>query len=278
MLRAMFTAVAGLTAHGQWLDAISNNVANMNTVGFKTYKTTFADALCQTLWSSSAPSASTLGKIGAQIGLGVKVGSLYPLFTQGALQTTGRLTDLAIEGDGFFIVKDYITGTSYYTRAGNFVTDADNYLVTPDGLRVQGASSLPSATLSDLQIQSSDPLNPMRSYSISGSGVITVLRQDGTTENIGQIALERFSSPYALEKRGNNLYVSTPAAGAQGSPYQPPSTMGLGTIRPGFIEMSNVDLGQEFSNMILSQRGFQANARAISTSDEMLQETVNIKR
>lgn len=280
MFRPMYTAVTGLRAHSQWLEAISNNVANVNTVGFKTYKATFADALAQTLWSSNVPTASALGSIGAQIGLGAKLSSLVSDFTQGPLETTQSPTDLAVEGHGFFIVRDFVTGTLYYTRAGSFVTDVDNYLITADGLRVQGATTLPSATLQDIEIVSPDPADPMLSFTISPAGTITILTQSGVSMDIAQIALENFRCPWALEKKGNNLYLSTNAAGPQcsGSQYESPGTFGLGTIRPGFVEMSNVDLASEMSTMIIAQRGFQANARAITTSDEMLNEVVNLKR
>jgi len=280
MFRPLFTAVTGLRAHSQWMDTVSNNIANVNTTGFKETRANFADALYQTLWSANAPTGSTLGSVGAQIGLGVRLSGLLQNFTQGPLESTERITDMAVEGDGFFAVKDFVTGTDYYTRAGNFVTDINNYLITPDGLRVQGATSLPAAALTDIQIQSPNPADPMLSFSISPSGIITILTQSGNSVDIAQIALERFTCPWALDKVGNNLYLPTNASGAVGasSQYESPGTFGLGRIRPGYLEMSNVDLAREMSVMILSQRGFQANARTITTGDEMLQELVNLKR
>jgi len=280
MFRPMYTAVTGLRSHSRWMDSIANNIANINTPAYKSTVTRFSDALAQTLWLSNAPSATSLGSVGAQVGLGSKVSGLLPAFSQGPLETTQSVTDMAIEGDGFFIVSDFVTGTELYTRAGNFVTDVNDYLVTPDGLRVQGAASLPSAALTDVQIQSTIPGDPMLSFSISPSGVVTVLTESGASVDVAQIALERFSCPWALEKAGNNLYRSNNACGPifGATQYESPGTFGLGKVRPGFIEMSNVDLAYEMSTMILSQRGFQANTRAITASDEMLQEVVNLKR
>lgn len=404
MLRSLFAGVSGLRSHQVRMDVIGNNIANVNTVGFKASRVNFAEALSQTIRGAQAPSEARGGMNPMQVGLGVQVGGVDTLFTQGNLQYTGNLTDLAIQGDGFLMVGDGLR--QFYTRDGAIVMDADGNLVhASSGLRLLGwradatgtvdtagpLSSLripvgtqipPKATESvlfegNLQAQgtvgdqwvttatvfdslgnplelvvefektatnewtwtarydgtdvgtgvltfdasglvtgggtasvSFDPntggdlLNlsldftaltqyggsstvalrsqdgyatgSLESFAIDGNGVITGLYSNGRTQVIGQVAMALFPNPGGLLKAGNNLYAessnSGPAAvGEAGSG-------GRGSLTAGALEMSNVDLAQEFTNMITAQRGFQANARVITTSDELLQELISLRR
>ena len=204
-------------------------------------------------------------------------------FNQGAISQTGVGTDLAISGDGFFVVKNPVDGSQYVTRDGAFRKDSSNYLVTSNGYRVQGYSDAGLTTIGDLQIDttgepaSADPTATVDSYNIDANGFINVTLSDGTSFVRGQVLLQSFSDPAALAKEGNNLYSVGTAAGPLAQPAAPQSS-GLGMIRSGALEMSNVDLTSEFSNLITAQRAFQANARMITTSDEVLQEVVNLKR
>ncbi|MCS7235343.1 MAG: flagellar hook protein FlgE [Armatimonadota bacterium] len=424
MLRSLFAGVSGLRNHQVRMDVIGNNIANVNTVGFKASRVNFAEALSQTIQGAQAPSEARGGMNAMQVGLGVQVGSIDTLFTQGNLQYTGNLTDLAIQGDGFLVVGDGLR--RFYTRDGAVVMDAEGNLVhASSGLRLmgwpadatgavdtagplapltipvgtqippratalaaltgnldagapvydpddpttasgrwtttltvydalgnptqlrlvftkQGAnewqwelyygeedSPVESGTLSfadpDNPGRLSDPTGPvevtvplsslapdlgapdltfeisfgaitqyaspstvalqsqdgyasgsLESFAIDGNGVITGLYSNGRTQVIGQVALALFTNPGGLLKVGSNLYAessnSGPAAvGAAG-------TGGRGTLTAGALEMSNVDLAQEFTNMITAQRGFQANARVITTSDELLQELLSLRR
>jgi len=417
MLKSLFTGVSGLNAMSMAMGTIGNNIANVNTVGFKGMRNLFADLL-----------ASSVGKV--SIGGGVRLSSTTPSFSQGSIITTGNTTDLAIDGDGFFII-DTGDGT-YYSRSGIFLLDADGYLVTPEGYKVQGwqldENGTINSTLSDINLANimtaakatstvklktnlnaeadiitaafdwNDPstynysttltvydslgkahaisvyfvktadntwdahyvyvdgtgttveasttqtitfnsdgsldddnsgtainfsfgggaaspqaiyfdygtgtseggtgldgstqyatpfstnflgqdgytAGDLKSISINEDGIIEGLFSNGQVRNLYQIALADFVSPWNLIKIGDNLFAET---GASGQPIiDVPNTGGRGKIISGALEMSNVDLATEFTNLILVQRAFQANARVITTSDEMLTELVNLKR
>lgn len=408
MLRSMFTAISSLNLHQTYMDVVANNLANVNTYGYKSNRVTFQDQFAKTLWSGSAPSDSLGGINPAQIGLGVRLGTVSPNFNQGMLQATGRNTDLAIQGDGFFIYNNVVSQN--YSRDGALELDSEGYLVNGatgqrilgwmadssvvppvvdtggpvDGIQLPLGSALAretenavvSGNLSStfdpadsyditigvydslgvlhsvtLTFEHTDVLNNQWSWTasgtnvsgngtlqfdeygqyVSGSGSVTVnasatsgandftldldlssltqlssdneaamtyqdglaagsfssffvtplgeivgVYSNGMQQLIGQLAIANFVNPAGLNKIGQNLYQvgsksRDPAVGAAGSG-------GRGTIASGYLEGSNVDLGQEFTNMILAQRGFQASSRVITTSDEMLLELVNIKR
>lgn len=405
MLRSMFTAISSLNLHQAFLDVIADNLANANTPGFKASRAVFQDQFAQVLSVGAAPGTDRGGINPTQIGLGARLGSVTPDFAQGMLQGTGRVLDLAIQGDGFFVLSD---GTeTYFTREGSLEIDADGYLVHgATGLRVQGwVAPLTSGSagfidtgqpVGDIQIPTDstlaratsqvlmggnldsttgvggtfdvtmgvyDSLGVLHTVTVtftktadnnwswsatsgatgngtlvfgtdgqyvSGGGTITVpasggaaattinldmsgmtqlatansaaaLNQDGLAAGsltgfsvisatgeiygsysnglqlrLGQIALATFVNPSGLLREGQNLFrqglnTGDPAIGAAGSG-------GRGTIASGYLEASNVDLSREFTHMILAQRGFQAASRVITTSDEMLQELVNLKR
>lgn len=258
------------------LDVIGNNIANVNTFGFKKGRATFKDALNQTVSNASAAGTATGGKNAIQVGLGSTLATVDTVHTNSSLQTTGRTLDLGIEGDGYFVLGEGAVGSEKltYTRSGSFYLDQDGYLVNADGLYVMGGDT--SGVTGRIQVY--DPLNDeISSFSIDSNGIINVIDSTGNLKTGSpQIALATFSNSSGLEKVGNNTYKDSSNSGTAnisivGEP-------GKGTIASGFLEMSNVDLSEEFTEMIVAQRGFQANTRIITTSDEILQELVNLKR
>lgn len=265
MLRSMFSAVSGLRSHQTMMDVTGNNVANVNTAGYKSTRTTFQETLTQLTRGGTAGVVGTQGGINPmQLGLGSQVASTDLVFTQGASQTTGRATDVAIQGDGFFVV-DTVNGQRFM-RSGAFSLDNVGQLVAPGGERVQGTGG-------DIVV---DPAL-YNDVAIGADGTVTARRADnGQLDVIDQLLLARFPNPGGLVRAGNGLFAAAPAAGA--AVVSTPGDEGLGSLQAGTLEMSNVDLAQEFTNLILAQRGFQANARTITTSDELLQELVNLKR
>jgi flagellar hook protein FlgE len=283
MLRSLNSGVSGIQQFQGRLDVIGNNIANSNTTGFKSARTDFADSFSRTLQVSSA------GAAGMQIGSGVTTAAIKNLFTQGALTQSGIQTDLSVSGEGFFLVKDPLSGVEYATRAGDFRLDQNGYLVTNNnGLRVQGFSDSGLTTRGDLQIDgtgrpaTADPAASVVAFNIDDGGKVNVRLSDGTEFVRGQVLLQTFRDSQALLKEGENLYSGLSAAGPLGGSASPqseaPGTNGLGRVQAGALELSNVDLANEFANLITTQRGFQSCARVITTSDEVLQELVNLKR
>jgi flagellar hook protein FlgE len=279
MMRSMFSAISGLKVHQVLLDVVANDISNVNTIGYKGERTSFKDAISQLQKGASAPSTNLGGTNPAQIGLGVQLSSIDNLMQSGAIQSTGGTFDVAIQGDGFFRVASYdgtAFGEIFYTRAGNFTRDSNGYLVTQDGYYVIGypvdATGTPTPG-TDQRIQI--PTNA-KSISIGQNGVITVVDDTGTTSFPGAISMAKFPNDAGLERVSSNRFRESTNSGAPVADVA--GTNGLGLITPGAVEMSNVDLAQEFTSMITAQRGFQANSRIISTADEMLQELVNLKR
>lgn len=387
MLRALYSAISGLRSHQTMLDVTGNNIANVNTSGFKSSSVQFQDTLSQLIQGASGPQAQAGGTNPAQIGLGVQVAGISTNFGQGSAQATGRATDMMISGDGFFAVQS--GGETLYTRAGSFSFDSSGRLVTPDGALVQGwtaangamgtalgsivmpqnlvapatqtttvrmSGNLPStaavgavltrdidvydavgnprtltmsftrtaagwdvtgadgtatqtgaiaftngaittgatltvggvavdfskvtgfATLDNLIPDSQDGSRPgtLQSFSMAKDGTLVGSFDNGATQPIARIALATFGNPAGLEKAGGSSYRASINSGAV--TYAQAGSPGVGTLMGGALEMSNVDLSQEFTNLIVAQRGFQANARIITTSDEVLQELTNLKR
>lgn len=269
MLRSMYSGVSGMRGFQTKLDVIGNNIANVNTTGFKSSRVMFQDILSQTSSGSGAPDGTdTAGVNAKQIGLGVSMSSIDTLHLGGSAMTTNNPTDLRINGDGFFLVK--LNGDQdipYLTRAGDFHVDANRNLVTSDGFFVVSLGGDP-ITLAD----------NVTSFSVSQDGTIVQKLDDGTIDDGTQIALARVTNPEGLEKIGGSLYRTTVNSNIDDIEPSAANTNGLGAIVAGQLEMSNVDLTGEFTEMIVAQRGFQANSRIITTSDEVLQEVVNLKR
>ncbi|WP_380163568.1 flagellar hook protein FlgE [Jannaschia sp. R86511] len=390
MLRSMFSSISGLRSHQTMMDTTGNNIANVNTAGFKSSQTLFQDTLSQLLQGAAAPNGQQGGTNPAQVGLGTRVAGINTNFGQGAAQTTGRATDLMISGDGFFVVDN--GNEQLYTRAGSFSFDAQGRLVTTDGSLVQGwgavngvadvngplgALTLPigvlmqpqasttvtmggnlpadststnpvttaievydaqgnartvtiaytrvSATQWDVQVtdgatvvnstldftaggttptpatlavggltidmtamtgyagtstaaaldQDGAAVGTLSSFGVGPDGALVGVFSNGRREVLGQLALATFANPGGLEKAGGSAYRASVNSGnvQVGVPGD-----GRGTLAGGMLEMSNVDLAQEFTNLIIAQRGFQANSRVITASDEILQDLVNMKR
>ena len=300
MLRSMSSAISGLRNHQVYMDVVANNIANVNTAGFKTSRVNFKEAISQTGKAGSEPTAGTGGTNPVQVGLGLTLGGVDTLMSQGSLISTGKNTDLAIQGEGFFVLgtgnmTDRTTQLppSYLTRDGAFGLDKDGYLVERvSGYYVLGFDSTatpPATTFSPVRIgkgwdatAGKDVDWGWSSFNVGSDGKIVGVLANGTTDpdptHQPQIGLAKYPNPEGLIKTGGNLFQSgpnagTPVVGAPGSP-----DTGLGGLIPGSLEASNVDLAEQFSRMIMAQRGFQANSRAITASDEMLQDLVNIKR
>jgi flagellar hook protein FlgE len=415
MLRSMYSGISGLRTHQTMMDVVGNNIANVNTAGYKGSSTVFQDVLSQTIQGAGAPIDGQGGTNPAQVGLGVKLGAISTNFAQGASQATGRATDLAIQGDGFFAVQQ--GGEQLYTRAGSFNFDANGLLVTPSGASVlgwaaQGGVINPNGPLEPVRLpigqtlaptqtdtvrvggnlpdtpfdaaapttistgvtvydqqgapikltltyeQSADdawtvtatapnaadgtpvpldttnltwngtaftstanpyqlnipptvgtftgpvtvalgsPAEPLtqfagansvavleqdgaamgnlQSFTISPDGTVLGVFSNGVREPVAQIALANFANPGGLEKVGGSMYRPGPNSGLVQTGLA--GAGGRGMLSGGTVEMSNVDLAQEFTNLIVAQRGFQANSRVISSSDELLQDLVNLKR
>lgn len=268
MLRSMYSGISGMKGFQRKLDVIGNNIANVNTSGFKKGRVTFQDMMSQTSAAAQGPTAGGKGGTNPmQVGLGSKLGTIDNIHTQGFMQTTDRPLDIAIEGDGMFIVNDGTT--DHYTRAGIFSLDKEGYIVNAQGYYLKGTGD--GSVDGKIQI----PLNA-KDFSIQSDGMVTYLDEEGNQQEAGVIQLAKFANPEGLEKEGNNLYrVSDNSGDPQVSN---PEEKGAGKLVTGALEMSNVDLSEEFTEMITAQRGFQANTRIITTSDEILQELVNLKR
>ncbi|EIT85088.1 flagellar basal body rod protein FlgG [Fictibacillus macauensis ZFHKF-1] len=261
MLRSLYSGISGMKNFQTKLDVIGNNIANVNTYGFKKGRVTFKDLVSQQL------AQGTVGTNPKQVGLGSGVATIDTVDTQGSPQTTGRPLDVAIEGDGYFLVQS--PGGNFLTRAGNFYLTPDGderKLVTADGyavLDVDGA---------EIKIP-----KEAKSYSIGSDGSVTIVTDTGTTSD-QKLGLVTVPNPGGLEKTGSNLYRIGPNSGEHSSPALVPGSGGAGKLISASLEMSNVDLSEEFTEMIVAQRAFQSNTKIITTSDEILQELVNLKR
>ncbi len=262
MIRALWTSASGMNAQQTNLDVISNNMANVNTVGFKKMRATFQDLVYQTVRDPGAPtSPTTRTPSGFQIGLGVFVSDTYGIFLQGNIFQTGNQFDIAIQGDGFFkvILPD---GTIAYTRNGQFRLDANGRIVNPDGYPLDPEITIPQDAIS---------------VGIGADGTVSVLRQGANAvEEVGRIELAKFINPAGLRRMGNNLFIQTDASGE--ALIDNPGNQGLGTLLQGFLEASNVNVVEEMINLIIAQRSFEFNTKGVTAADEMLGQTANLRR
>lgn len=272
MLRSLYSGISGMKGFQVKLDVIGNNIANVNTAGFKADRVTFTDILNQKIGGVSLPEEGEQGgRNPQQIGLGSSISAIDTLHTPGSTQTTYVPTDLAIEGDGYFAVSPNGDGENIYlTRAGNFNRDASGNLVTAQGYLVLGVGgepiNIPQETIA---------------YDIAVDGSVIATSADGASEIIAQIGLVKVQNPAGLEKFGGSMYKMTLNANVDGELEVVEAKSleyGTGSILSGRLEMSNVDLTTELTEMIVAQRAFQANSRIITTSDQILEEIVNLKR
>ncbi len=260
MMRALYTAASGMIAQQYNMDTISNNIANVNTTGFKENTARFQDLVYQQIQAPGAPVGASIVPVGQQVGLGVKVTSSEKIFTQGSIVQTSNPLDVAIEGDGFFQVT-LPDGTTGYTRDGSFKEDANGSIVTSAGYFVQPQVTIPQNAIS---------------VSIGNDGtIIAQVPGSNQPQQLGQLQLARFVNPAGLSPiSGGNLYTQTAASGPP--IVTTPGLNGAGTLQGGFIENSNVQVVNEIFNMIVAQRAYEANSKAIGAADQMLATAVQL--
>lgn len=256
MIKALYTSATGMQAHQFLLDVVSNNLANVNTTGYKRVQANFQDLLYDKFVAAGMESSTGLEMpTGLQVGTGVRVVSTNKVFTQGVPQNTGRSLDLSIQGAGFFQIT-HPDGSTVYTRDGTFQLSSNGELVTSEGLKLDPAISIPDDALS---------------IGIGADGTVSVQDSTGATQSSGQITLTNFPNPAGLESMGKNLYRETAASGSpiSGTPGQ----NGIGEIIQGFLESSNVEVVTEMVNIIIAQRAYEISSKAIKASDDMLKTT-----
>jgi len=262
MIRSLWTAATGMAAQALNVDVIANNLANVNTAGFKRGRANFQDLMYQQIKSPGAE-ASTSGTqlpTGIQVGLGVRAAGVESVFMEGSIKQTDNPLDLAIEGRGFFQIL-LPNGELAYTRAGSFSLDSQGQIVTPDGNILQPALNIPADTLS---------------INISADGTVSVEQPGAVSTVIGQIQLVDFSNPAGLTHLGHSLYQSSNASGEPITGNA--GENGFGTLAQGMLEMSNVNIVEEMVNLIAGQRAYEMNSKAVQAGDEMLQIANNIRR
>lgn len=291
MLRSLYSGVSGLKSLQTDLDVVANNIANVNTVGYKASRVIFQDLISQTVSNATAPTTTSGGINSEQVGLGTKVGSIDTITTNGSPESTNSSLDFYINGNGYFAVQEG-SGTSaktYYTRVGAFERDSDGNLVsTSDGLKVLGWSGTPTAytgsntvttTGTPSTINVPDEVNGNEysagSLAIDSNGLITATY--GSQKYVlGKLAFATFTNPQGLQKVGDSDFEASANSGT--ATYSVAGDNGVGTLVSGELEMSNVDLSTEFTNMIIANRAYQANAKVITTSYDILQVLTNLKQ
>ncbi|MGT0076880.1 flagellar basal-body rod protein FlgG [Helicobacter pylori] len=262
MLRSLYSATSGMLAQQTHIDTTSNNIANVNTTGFKKSRADFNDLFYQAMqYAGTNTSNTTLSPDGMEVGLGVRPSAITKMFSQGSPKETENNLDVAITGKGFFQVQ-LPDGTTAYTRSGNFKLDEQGNLVTSDGYLL-----IPQITLPEDTTQ----------VNIGVDGTVSVTQGLQTTSNvIGQITLANFVNPAGLHSMGDNLFSITNASGE--AIVGNPDSQGLGKLRQGFLELSNVRLVEEMTDLITAQRAYEANSKSIQTADAMLQTVNSLKR
>ena len=327
MIRGMYAGISGMKSQQTKLDVIGNNLANVGTTGFKSSRVVFKDMLYQNSSNAVGASNNLGGSNAKQVGLGVSIGSIDRIMGQGMMQPTGRALDVAMDGEGFFMVakgpvahqdgdieldtdgtiQDADGREIFYTRDGSLSLDSEGYLVTSSGERVLGYSMVGGMDADgkinfidseDPDLEAAEGLKTLRipdsvemddgstrkvmSYSIGKDGLITAVVEGGEVAVLGQLATASFKNPEGLEAVGNNMYLNSSNSGAplvsSGFGADPDDVRTNGDIIQGMLEMSNVDIAEQFTDLIVTSRAFQASSKIISTSDEILQDVVNLKR
>ena len=304
MMRSLYSGISGLKNHQTRMDVIGNNIANVNTTGYKASRVIFQDIFSQTSRGGMANTGISGGTNPVQIGLGIKLSSIDVLHTPAPFARTDNPYDMMVEGDGYFIVDS--PNGYFYTRAGNFKLDDEGWLTTSDGYYVMGYAGTFTYVQGDEATETEPAIPPsmefnydidyedlsrirlrvpgedegdvpidLDGFAVGDDGSVSVII-DNEKVTIARIALAMFSNPGGLEKAGNSMYRATASSG--GAVQTQAIQNGSGKIIGGGLEMSNVDLATEFTDMIVTQRGFQANSRIITVSDTLLEELVNLKR
>jgi len=290
MMRGMYSAIAGLQAHQTMLDVTANNLANVDTVGYKAQRTTFVDQLSQELAGASGVTLNNGGTNPVQVGLGVQVGSIDSLMGQGAMQQTNNATDVAVQGEGWFRVgfgtPPALPNNLQYTRSGDMTFNTKGYMTTQNGMYVIGRDSVPSGSAPNITYTPGTTdtyiVVPPGStgVAIGQDGGVTYVDQNPANATYqqrvtaGYLSLATFPNQAGLEHLGGSLWASDANTGLP--TVNTPGVNGMGNTISGELEQSNVDMATEFTNMITAQRGYQANSRAISTADQMLQTLVQM--
>ena len=261
-MQSLYTASTGMLGMQTQIDTTANNIANVNTIGFKKSRAEFADLMYHVMqYAGTSTSDTTKSATGIEVGLGVRPTAINKVFSEGSLKQTENELDLAITGRGFFKLE-LPDGTEVYSRNGAFKIDADGVMVNSDGYKLIPEIVIPPVATS---------------LSIGSDGTVTVI-QPGQTQatQIGQITTTNYINPAGLHSLGDNLYIETDSSG---QPIEgTPGLDGLGILRQGFVELSNVELVVELTDLITGQRAYDSNSKVITTSDEMLQTTNNLKR
>jgi flagellar basal-body rod protein FlgG len=260
-MRALNTAATGMQAQQLNVEVIANNIANMNTTGFKRQRAEFQDLLYQNVERMGVNSSDTgtIVPTGVQVGVGVKAGSVYRVTEQGNITQTQNQYDVALNGEGYYIVQ-MPDGRDAFTRAGNFSRSADGQIVTEDGFIVAPGISIPQEALG---------------IAINREGVVSAVMPDGSNQDVGAFELARFVNPAGLEAIGDNLFLETPASGTANRGQ--PASIGFGFMQQGYLETSNVNAVTEISSLITAQRAYEMNSKVITTTDEMLRSTSNLR-
>lgn len=262
MIRSLFTAATGMVAQQLNLDVIANNLANVNTTGYKKNRADFQDLMYQIIEEPGTSNGQQgTSPSGIQVGLGAKPAAVGKVFSQGDFESTGNSLDVAIEGDGFFQVT-LPSGDTAYTRSGALKLDSTGILVTSDGYQITPSITIPADAIG---------------VTIAEDGQVSV-KQQGTTAatQVGQLQIARFQNPAGLRARGRNLLEETESSGS--ATLGTPGENGVGTISQGFLESSNVSVVEEIVQMVTGQRAYEANSKVIQTADNMLSSAINVKR
>lgn len=290
MLRSLYSGVSGLTSHQTKMDVIGNNIANVNTYGFKGSTVAFSDIYYQTTKAATAGSNTQGGVNPSQIGYGTQIAAITKNMSRSSFQSSSSALDVAIAGEGFLQVQDK-AGNIYYTRAGKLTVDSEGNLVDLNGKFVlgtmnsdptnaNGLSETPGSSKIAINVPAittgPQSFSNLTSFTVSENGTLIGIHPEHGTLTFGRIDLATFDNTNGLEEAGNTYFAATANSGK--AKVAVPGFSGSGSLVGSALEMSNVNLAQEFTDMITAQRGFQANARIITTSDSMLEELVNLKR
>jgi flagellar hook protein FlgE len=290
MMSGMYAAISGLDAHQTMLDVTANNLANVDTIGYKAQSAQFSDELSQLIAAGTSANGYSAGTNPLQVGLGTQVGSIDNVMTAGGVESTGSATDVAIQGNGWLRVANGNVSTSpptfdttQYTRAGDLTFNASGYLCTQTGQYVLGYGATQNASTGTYSANTAGgPNNAIvvppgsTNVTLGPDGSVNYQTSTGTSVTAGYISLSSFPNQAGMQRDGGSLWSATAASGAETTGQ--PGTGNYGQTISGELEQSNVDMGTEFTNMIEAERGYQANASTITTADQMMQTAVQMKQ